>query len=447
MDVIRPLVAVPPGYPPWRLAHGSSASRSPQSPRSGHHRRRQQRVRVVDRSPSPHSSVYSADTKWERREQRKVADSGWDTGGVADLIKHADEDEAEAMERAACLIQAHVRGRNARRKAAANKALLERLELDHAARKIQTMYRGRIARRTAGKRRMLLDMMQDMARKKAQKLVWHCFAVLAGPEAMKRMRRKQRKDLRSKQKSGTERQLAWRRSRVMQERQQRQADEKHRQEMRAFSRKRHVEEAKKVQLTIGRLVTKKSLMEKHKRNTTVTVWKMTEKERQQAKAERVRIAMMARKAKAEENRRNQAGLQAQNRWRTGAGQVVQAAVVAGISTRANTRAAASTKDAMQAEEEEEDELAAHVAARKAWLLASSPRPVGPSGWHDDAAAWRLQLRLQSMGGQRPASARGSGDTVRGSRGDADDLGSESAEGLTGQVKWRDSLTLVAPAWS
>jgi hypothetical protein len=444
MDVTRPLVAVPPGYPPWRLANGSSASRSRQSPRSGHHRRRQQRMRVVDRSPSPQSSVYSTDKQWERREQRKRAESGWDTGGVADLIKHADEDEAEAMERAACLIQAHVRGRNARRKAAANKALLERLELDHAARQIQTMYRGRIARRTAGKRRMLLDMMQDMARKKAQQLVWHCFAVLAGPEAMKRMRRKQRKDLRSKQKSGTERQLAWRRARLVQEKQQRQADEKHRQETRAFLRKRHVEEAKKVQLTVGRLVTKKSLLEKHKRNTTVTVWKMTEKDRQQAKAERVHALMMARKAKIEQNRRNQAGLQAQNHWRTGAGQVVQAAVVAGISTRAATRAAVSTKDATEAEEEE---LAAHAAARKAWLLAPSPRPLGPSGWHDDAAAWRLQLRLQSLGGQRSTSARGSGDAKRGSRGDAGYLASESVEGLTAQERWRDSLTLVTPAWS
>ena len=72
MDVTRPLVAVPPGYPPWRLANGSSASRSRQSPRSGHHRRRQQRMPGVDRSPSKSdASVRDQEKERERERERE----------------------------------------------------------------------------------------------------------------------------------------------------------------------------------------------------------------------------------------------------------------------------------------------------------------------------------------------------------------------------------------
>lgn len=297
------------------------------------------------------------------------------------VYAHQDLDEA------ACIIQAHVRGRLDRRRADLLKDMMEQIQQKHAARKIQTAYRGRLARRAAAKQRMLLTVMQDLSKQRMRRLLWRCFAALGGPGSLHRYAHLRSRQLQAARRARYAQVNAMRHAKLIQNRQQRQSQELYRQHMRATQRQDEAQKAKTKQMAAQRRFSKRVRLQKAEKRTAIQAWRSDEAEKQRERHDGITASSMQQKQRREEQKR------------------------ASSPNSARVR---------------------------------SPRDEG--AWYDDSIGWRLQLRPEDRScGQGPDS--GSLQAHNGSRGDHrnGDGGSGAVAESCQKPQWRNSLTLVAPS--
>ena len=401
---------VPPGYPPWRLKHTR-----PQSAPAG-------RTKAMQPAPPTFIRLGSAQVREPRRGAPSpiVWTASWiqprvRSTGPAHLetqaqrrrrfrtlsgVSHQKSEEVielnvlehlmdfskltpDEVEKAACPIQAHIRGRIEHRRYRERAKGLELMEMNHAARKIQAVYRRRRGRRQVGQKQMLMTMIKEQAQKRNQDLLRRCFAQLGGKEGVKRLRKREAKEHQKNSSAGHDKQLAFRRAKAARVRTQRRAEEQHRQEKRATERARMVQARKGRRASQDAASRTARDVRAQRDGAAMMVWKEQEAARQEMR----HMHVQQQRAHRQRVERERALVQVQKEVKAEA---------------AWQNLLPSREGIAEVPDPDEDEIwEARKAARDAWLLGESASGAGqglaaiPGGWFDAAEGWRQMLRAES----------------------------------------------------